>query len=171
MVTAFCQAGNSSTRVCTSQTVFSGALMRVSVRWCNWAAGSMPLPSQVTESVEATLPDGAGGPGDRYMLIYGTPVPGYHAPDDVTAISDEILAVLLEVCARESDDEPKTPFDVVLGMNRGWAGALPASSPTVHRALSFWTRVQGVLSLELAGHLTPLGFDPELFLAEEVAEL
>lgn len=107
----------------------------------------------------------------RYLLIYGTPVPGYQAPDDITAISDEILAVLLQVCARESDGEPKTPFDVVLGMNRGWAGALPASSPTVHRALSFWTRVQGVLSLELAGHLTPLGFDPGLFLAEEVAEL
>ncbi|MFD4643769.1 TetR/AcrR family transcriptional regulator [Lentzea sp. NPDC058436] len=107
----------------------------------------------------------------RYLLIYGTPVPGYEAPDDITAISDEILTVLLEVCAGESDDPPKTPFDVVLGLNRGWAGALPASAPTVHRALSFWTRVQGVLSLELAGHLAPLGFDPGLFLAEEVAEL
>jgi hypothetical protein len=41
----------------------------------------------------------------------------------------------------------------------------------VHRALSFWTRLQGVLSLELAGHLTPLGFDPGLLLAEEVADL
>ena len=107
----------------------------------------------------------------RYLLIYGTPVPGYHAPDDVTAISDEILTVLLEVCAGEPDEQPKTPFDVVLGMSGGWAGALPASSPTVHRALAFWTRLQGVLSLELAGHLTPLGFDPGLLLAEEVAEL
>jgi AcrR family transcriptional regulator len=107
----------------------------------------------------------------RYLLIYGTPVPGYHAPDDVTAISDEILTVLLEICAGEPDEQPKTPFDVVLGMSRGWAGALPASSPAVHRALSFWTRLQGVLSLELAGHLAPLGFDPGLLLAEEVAEL
>ena len=47
-------------------------------------------------------------------------------------------------------------------------GQLPASSATVHRALSFWTRLQGVLSLELAGHLTPMGFDPGLLLAEEV---
>ncbi|SFR12417.1 DNA-binding transcriptional regulator, AcrR family [Lentzea waywayandensis] len=107
----------------------------------------------------------------RYLLIYGTPVPGYHAPDDITAISDEILAVLLEVCAGESEEPPKTPFDVLLSMNRGWAGALAASSPTVHRALSFWTRLQGVLSLELAGHLTPMGIDPGLLLAEEVAEL
>jgi AcrR family transcriptional regulator len=106
----------------------------------------------------------------RYLLIYGTPVPGYHAPDEITAISNEILAVLLEVCADPSD-QPKTPFEVLLSTNREWASALPASSPTVHRALSFWTRVQGVLSLELAGHFGPMGFDPGLLLAEEVAEL
>jgi AcrR family transcriptional regulator len=107
----------------------------------------------------------------RYLLIYGTPVPGYHAPDDITAISNEILAVLLEVCGGSAEDSPRTPFDVVLSMKNGWAGALPASSPTVHRALSFWTRLQGVLSLELAGHLAPLGFDAGLLLAEEVADL
>ncbi|MCR3753422.1 TetR/AcrR family transcriptional regulator [Lentzea californiensis] len=107
----------------------------------------------------------------RYLLIYGTPVPGYQAPDDITAISNEILAVLLEVCGGSPDEQPRSPFDAVLGLNHGWAGALPASSPTVHRALSFWTRLQGVLSLELAGHLTPLGFDPGLLLAEEVADL
>ncbi|NKE55962.1 TetR/AcrR family transcriptional regulator [Lentzea sp. PSKA42] len=107
----------------------------------------------------------------RYLLIYGTPVPGYHAPDEITAISNEILAVLLEVCAGSSEDPPKTPFDVLLGMNREWAGALPASSATVHRALSFWTRLQGVLSLELAGHFAPMGIDAGLLLAEEVAQL
>lgn len=107
----------------------------------------------------------------RYLLIYGTPVPGYHAPDEITAISNEILAVLLEVCGGSPDDAPRTPFDVLLNMKNGWAGALPASSPTVHRALSFWTRLQGVLSLELAGHFAPMGFDAGLLLAEEVADL
>ncbi|WP_329789421.1 TetR/AcrR family transcriptional regulator [Lentzea sp. DG1S-22] len=107
----------------------------------------------------------------RYLLIYGTPVPGYHAPEDITAISDEILAVLLQVCGGPADEAPRTPFDLVLGMNRQWAAALPAPTPAVHRALSFWTRVQGVLSLELAGHFTPMGIDAGLLLAEEVAEL
>lgn len=27
----------------------------------------------------------------RYFLVYGTPVPGYHAPDDVTGITSEIM--------------------------------------------------------------------------------
>lgn len=107
----------------------------------------------------------------RYLLIYGTPVPGYHAPDEITAISDEILAVLLQLCADSAEEGPKTPFDVLLTMDRGWASALPASPSTVHRALSFWTRLQGVLSLELAGHFAPMGFDPGLLLAEEVARL
>ncbi|GLY54747.1 TetR/AcrR family transcriptional regulator [Lentzea sp. NBRC 102530] len=106
----------------------------------------------------------------RYLLIYGTPVPGYHAPDDITAISNEILAVLLEVCGGGPQD-PETPFEAFLQMKNGWAGALPAPSPAVHRALSFWTRTQGVLSLELAGHFTPMGIDVELLLAEEVADL
>ncbi|WP_394616046.1 TetR/AcrR family transcriptional regulator [Lentzea sp. JNUCC 0626] len=106
----------------------------------------------------------------RYLLIYGTPVPGYRAPDEITAISNEILAVLLEVCGDGSQD-PKSPFDAFLQMKNGWAGALPAPSPTVHRALSFWTRTQGVLSLELAGHFAPMGIDVELLLAEEVADL
>ncbi|MDT7786877.1 MAG: hypothetical protein QOF58_5296 [Pseudonocardiales bacterium] len=106
----------------------------------------------------------------RYLLIYGTPVPGYQAPEEITAISNEILAVLLEVCASPEED-PQTPFDIFLSMDRGWASALPASSPTVHRALSFWTRLQGVLSLELAGHFGPMGFDAGLLLAEEVDRL
>ncbi|HEX8867762.1 MAG TPA: TetR/AcrR family transcriptional regulator, partial [Lentzea sp.] len=106
----------------------------------------------------------------RYLLIYGTPVPGYHAPDEITAISNEIMAVLLEVCA-DPADQPRTPFEVLLGTDRGWASTMPASSPTLHRALSFWTRVQGVLSLELAGHFGPMGFDAGLLLAEEVAQL
>ncbi|MFD9703692.1 TetR/AcrR family transcriptional regulator [Lentzea sp. NPDC059081] len=107
----------------------------------------------------------------RYLLIYGTPVPGYHAPEDITAISDELLAVLLVVCADPAAEDQKSPFDVLLGAKRGWVAKVLASPRTVHRALSFWTRVQGVLSLELAGHFAPMGIDPGLLLAEEVAEL
>ncbi|WP_040810635.1 TetR/AcrR family transcriptional regulator [Nocardia concava] len=78
----------------------------------------------------------------RYFLIYGTPVPGYHAPADTTAISDEIMTVLLEA----------------LDSNTG-------------RALSFWTRVHGVLSLELAGHFNGMAFDPAVLFADEVDQL
>ncbi|MGW4794767.1 TetR/AcrR family transcriptional regulator [Nonomuraea sp. NPDC004297] len=83
----------------------------------------------------------------RYFLIYGTPVPGYHAPDDTTAISDEVMAVLLEACG----------------------GPEQATAP--QRALSFWTRLHGVLSLELAGHFTGMKLDPDALITDELSAL
>ncbi|GAA2315746.1 TetR/AcrR family transcriptional regulator [Nonomuraea roseoviolacea subsp. roseoviolacea] len=107
----------------------------------------------------------------RYFLIYGTPVPGYHAPDDTTAISSEIMAILLDACAALPSDGPATPFDRHLEEHREWAGDHPASPAALHRALSFWTRVHGVLSLELAGHFTGMGIDPAQLFAAELDDL
>ncbi|MEU5432099.1 TetR/AcrR family transcriptional regulator [Streptomyces sp. NPDC020719] len=111
----------------------------------------------------------------RYFLIYGTPVPGYHAPDDITAISSEVMAVLLEACGAVSPDSsvdsPVTPFDAHLENHREWADGHPATAATLHSALSFWTRLHGVLSLELAGHFTGMAFDPELLMTEELKNL
>ncbi|GAB3975566.1 TetR/AcrR family transcriptional regulator [Actinoallomurus acanthiterrae] len=107
----------------------------------------------------------------RYFLIYGTPVPGYHAPDDTTAISFEVMTVLIDACGAPSADEPATPFDAHLENNRQWVGGHPATAATLHRALSFWTRLHGVLSLELAGHFTGMKFDPGLLIADELNAL
>jgi AcrR family transcriptional regulator len=103
----------------------------------------------------------------RYLLIYGTPVPGYDAPDDITRISAETMAVLLDACAALPADRPETPFDAHLADHRDWAGDHPAQPAALCRALTFWTRLHGVLSLELAGHFTGMGFDAaQLFDAE-----
>ncbi len=107
----------------------------------------------------------------RYLLIYGTPVPGYHAPDDITLISSEIMAILLDACAVLPSDSPATPFDAHLADHRDWADGHPAPPAVLHRALSFWTRLHGVLSLELAGHFTGMGFDPALLFAAELETL
>ncbi|MGW1616773.1 TetR/AcrR family transcriptional regulator [Streptomyces sp. NPDC002285] len=115
----------------------------------------------------------------RYFLIYGTPVPGYHAPDDTTAISSEIMATLLDACAAlpsegssdVSSDAPATPFDAHLEGHRDWAGGHPAPPAVLHRALTFWSRLHGVLSLELAGQFSGMGFDPGLLFAAELDDL
>ncbi|QWB24270.1 MULTISPECIES: TetR/AcrR family transcriptional regulator [Streptomyces] len=110
----------------------------------------------------------------RYLLIYGTPVPGYHAPDDVTAISSEILATLLDACATLSPDTPATPptsLDAHLEAHREWAAGHPAPPVALRRALAFWTRLHGVLSLELAGHFRGMGIDPAQLFAAELDEL
>ncbi|MFJ5307147.1 TetR/AcrR family transcriptional regulator [Streptomyces sp. NPDC088350] len=107
----------------------------------------------------------------RYFLIYGTPVPGYHAPDDVTGIASEIMAALLDASAALPSDGPTAPFAAHLENHRDWAGDHPAPPAALHRALTFWTRLHGVLSLELAGHFTGTGFDPALLFESELAGL
>ncbi|MFI9235493.1 TetR/AcrR family transcriptional regulator [Streptomyces sp. NPDC053079] len=107
----------------------------------------------------------------RYFLIYGTPVPGYHAPEDITGISDQIMKTLLDACAALTPDGPATSFSAHLEDHRDWAGSHPAPPAALHRALAFWTRMHGVLSLELAGHFTNMGFDPAVFFTAELDEL
>lgn len=107
----------------------------------------------------------------RYFLIYGTPVPGYHAPDDVTGIAQDIMATLLDACAALPSDGPATPFDTHLESHRQWAAGHPAPPAALHRGLALWTRLHGVLSLELAGHFTGMGFDPALLYAAELDDL
>ncbi|MEV6275651.1 TetR/AcrR family transcriptional regulator [Nocardia sp. NPDC051832] len=117
-----------------------------------------------------TVRDWALHDPQRYFLIYGTPVPGYHAPEDTTAISNEVMTVLIEAFAALPADRPSTPFDTHLDKHRHWAPAeIPAA--TLHGALTFWTRVHGVLSLELAGHFAGMGFDPAQLFADEVDSL
>lgn len=107
----------------------------------------------------------------RYFLVYGTPVPGYHAPDDITAIASEIMSTLLDACAALPSDGPAVPFQAHLEEHRVWADGHPATPADLHRALAFWTRLHGVLSLELAGHFVGMGFDPARFFAAEVDAL
>ncbi|MFG2604854.1 TetR/AcrR family transcriptional regulator [Streptomyces sp. NPDC048514] len=107
----------------------------------------------------------------RYFLVYGTPVPGYHAPDDITAIASEIMTTLLDACATLPPGSPATP-PALFGARPEdlpqWTDGHPAPPAALHRALTFWTRLHGVLSLEIAGHFTGMGFDPERLFAAEL---
>ncbi|MFF3013262.1 TetR/AcrR family transcriptional regulator [Streptomyces sp. NPDC057939] len=113
----------------------------------------------------------------RYFLIYGTPIPGYHAPDDVTVIASEMMSVLLDACVTAVDPDSGTgagaqDLDAHLAEHREWAAGHPDASPAALRtALTFWSRLHGTLSLELAGHFTGMGPDPALLFAAEVDAL
>ncbi|WP_037604152.1 TetR/AcrR family transcriptional regulator [Streptacidiphilus rugosus] len=119
----------------------------------------------------------------RYFLVYGTPVPGYQAPPETTAIAVEIMGHLLDACtahlaARQGDtppdaspEAPSEPLAAHLAEQRRWAGEHPAPPAALALALRFWTRLHGVLSLELAGHFTGMGLDPERLFEAETAAL
>ncbi|QRX97297.1 WHG domain-containing protein [Streptomyces sp. A1-5] len=97
-----------------------------------------------------------------------SPAPGYHTPEDITGIADRITAVLLDACAALAADEPTTPFGARLEAHREWAHDHPAPPAALHKALAFWSRLHGVLSLALAGQFNGMGLDPALFFAAEL---
>jgi AcrR family transcriptional regulator len=107
----------------------------------------------------------------RYLLIYGTPVPGYHAPEAITSIAREIMTTLLDVYVAAPADRPAVAFDTHLEGHREWAEGHPATAASLHRALVSWTRLHGVLSLELSGHFAGMGFDPAQLYEAEVEAL
>ncbi|MGW3008656.1 TetR/AcrR family transcriptional regulator [Streptomyces sp. NPDC001219] len=107
----------------------------------------------------------------RYFLVYGTPIPGYHAPADITAISSEIMTTLLDACTALAPDSATSLFAAYLEDHRDWAADHPATPEALHRFLTFWTRLHGVLSLELAGHFTGMRLDPARLFAAELDDL
>ncbi len=86
----------------------------------------------------------------RYLLLYGTPVPGYHAPDDATELARRIFAPIVaafELAASGRKDLERSPFQ---------------------RSMTFWTRLHGVLSLELAGHFVGMPVDAAALYDDEI---
>ncbi|MFK0177719.1 TetR/AcrR family transcriptional regulator [Streptomyces xanthochromogenes] len=108
---------------------------------------------------------------NRYFLVYGTPVPGYHAPDDTTLIADEIMRMLLDACMALPPRREPAPFATHIVEHRQWAEGHPAPPAALHKALTFWTRLHGVLSLEAAGHFSGMGFDPARLFDAELDDL
>lgn len=105
----------------------------------------------------------------RYLLVYGTPVPGYHAPEDTTRLANEVMTALLDASGADGlTAMPPSLLQGHLADHRAWAASHPADPAALHRALVFWTRLHGVLSLELAGHFNGMGFDPAQLYAAEV---
>jgi AcrR family transcriptional regulator len=114
------------------------------------AEAAEPAARRLT-SLARAMRDWALANPQRYLLLFGTPVPGYAAPPEATVLSTRIFVPVLA----------------------GFSAAVPTSQsargldPALRGPLAFWTRLHGVLSLELSGHFTGMGFEPaELYAAE-----
>lgn len=91
----------------------------------------------------------------EYGLLYGTPVPGYAAPDATIAPVERLSAALLEPLDGELEATFPEPRDGLghdlVGIGERFGG-LAAS--TVLAALDLWATIFGAVSLHRFGHTT-----------------
>lgn len=101
----------------------------------------------------------------RYQLIFGTPIPGYVAPHEKTFPSAaRSLSALVSVVEQirinnklniESFPKVKSDYKVSFEMWKVYGGEADVLSLSV--AMIIWSRVHGIVSLEIQGNLPPFG--------------
>jgi len=99
----------------------------------------------------------------EYGLLYGTPVPGYAAPQDTTAPAARPVVVLGAIAAdaRVDTAAPRRPLSPALGAEvRRLAASLGDANPidddVMVRGLIAWTLLFGALNFELFGRIDNL---------------
>jgi len=114
----------------------------------------------------------------EWGLIFGTPVPGYQAPESTVVPYARLAAALVrpmieaqragqlgEVKPISSSDELR---DAVAPVTEAVLPGFPPSA--VVRVLVVWTSLVGAISLELFGHWNNTVLDPELFFEETIRQ-
>jgi len=97
---------------------------------------------------------------EEYALIFGTPIPDYHAPMEVTGpAAAESMSVLIRVldAAYQDGKLELGDFTPALGEMLGsWTEKFEYEVPPgiIHLALACWAQIHGLVSLELFGHLS-----------------
>lgn len=108
----------------------------------------------------------------RYLLLFGTPVPGYAAPAHTIQAATRTLSAFLEPIAElaAAARHPELERQLATSLadrdgNTGWDGA------ALRLGVTGWTRMHGVLSLEVEGHFETMGFNPALLYEAEINDL
>lgn len=113
-----------------------------------------------------------------FGLLYGSPVPGYAAPQDTVAPATrvvKVLAVLLhDIQAATAIDPPLRPLP--RAARRTLAGFHAFAGPGIsdhlaYRGLTAWSGLVGALTLELYGHLQTAIEDYDVYFDQVVREL
>ncbi len=107
----------------------------------------------------------------EFALLYGSPVPGYHAPQETIAQASRpilvAVAILRDGVAREAITAPADRLPRPLRADveaitqvPGFAGVPPA---LIARAMSVWPQLYGTISFELFGRYTNVVHDFDAF--------
>lgn len=112
----------------------------------------------------------ATGNPHRYRLLFDAPLPGYEAHDErLVAAAQRSMDVLLDRIPAGPAPAPELAGQICeWARRRGRDGVDPA---VALRALTAWSRVHGLVTLEIGGNYASMGIDADRLFAAEVASL
>lgn len=110
----------------------------------------------------------------RYQLIFGTPIPNYHAPDDVTTSAATRALVPLIKVIQDLQREKALRTERLAGMSpklesmlNSWQEVEGSSDiETLYLAIVIWSRVHGMVGLEIGHQFPPFIDAAEIFQRE-----
>jgi AcrR family transcriptional regulator len=150
----------------------AGALRAAADRAAGQASG--PEPRARFEAVARAYRSWALAEPHRYRLLFGPPLPGYdaHAQRLVDA-SQAAMGQLLGVLRELGDIPAAPPPEPLASQLTAWVQADdPGIGPaTALRAVLTWSRLHGLVSLEIAGSFTSMGIDPGQVFEAQLATL
>ncbi len=99
----------------------------------------------------------------RYLLIFGTPLPGYHAPMEITqpvaARSLNTLISVLDAAGKDGLLKKEKPPELsakLRGQIREWASQQPVEDEYIlYLTLVIWSRVHGLVMIEISNQYPP----------------
>ena len=113
----------------------------------------------------------------RYRLLFGPPLPGYdaHAKRLVDASEEamnQLVGVVRELGGGTAPSSSPPPEPLASQLT-AWAQShdLGTDQAAALRAVQIWSRLHGIVSLELAGNFASIGVDPDQLFDTELAAL
>ncbi|HEY2206266.1 MAG TPA: TetR/AcrR family transcriptional regulator [Pseudonocardia sp.] len=142
-------------------------------------------PAERWAAVCAAVRDWARAHPHEYALLYGSPVPGYRAPESTVTEAARVPLVLIGIVTDawsagvlEPPADPPTPGPVLAAQLRTLAGSVAGrlSGPELPGAVLSglvvaWTQLFGMISFELFGQLVGSVDPSDEFFADAVARM
>jgi AcrR family transcriptional regulator len=133
-------------------------------------AGARSRPNKLRAAAHA-MRDWAVAAPHRYLLLFGTPVPGYSAPAHTLDAASRTMAAVLSSVGEDTEPPRRGKLERQVGAWGERMGYGDLTPRQLHWGLVVWSRLHGHISLEVAGQFALSGIDPELLFDAEVAAL
>ncbi|CAG0992138.1 putative HTH-type transcriptional regulator [Anaerolineae bacterium] len=116
-----------------------------------------------------------------FQLNYGNPIPGYHAPREITVPavvrSFVVIVGLIERIVQSERYAPNPPYDTVPprlqpALQRVITeGGYPVSELALYLSVSGWGEIHGIIMLELFHHIQALVGDTATYYQEQIRRM